>query len=66
MVRVPGEPGVWVFVAVAQLIFAFFLPGDIAWPAVPILSLLTMIAAVTRAYQDAERLRTTDERQPPT
>lgn len=65
MVRVPGEPGVWVFVAVAQMIVVFFLPGNIILPAAPILSLLAMIAAVTRAYQDAEQLRTTDEHQPP-
>jgi hypothetical protein len=64
MVRVPGEPGVWVFVAAAQLGAVYILPG--IWPAVPILSLIAMIAAVTRAYQDAERLRTTEEHQPPT
>jgi hypothetical protein len=66
MVRVPGEPGVWVFVAVAQMIVIFFLPGNIIWPAIPILSLLAMIAAVTRAYQDAERLHIKEEDQPPT
>ncbi|MGN9786053.1 hypothetical protein ACTMTF_31815 [Nonomuraea sp. ZG12] len=66
MVRVPGEPGVWVFVAAAPMGFVFFLPGGIVWPVVPILSLLAMIAAVTRAYQDAERLRTPDEHRPPT
>ncbi|MFI7453890.1 hypothetical protein ACIBQX_40820 [Nonomuraea sp. NPDC049714] len=66
MVRVPGEPGVWVFVAAAQMGFVFFLPGGIVWPVVPILSLLAMIAAVIRAYQDAEQLHITDELQPPT
>jgi hypothetical protein len=66
MVRVPGEPGVWVFVSAAPLVLAYILPGDIVWPAVPVLSLLAMIAAVTRAYQDAEQLRTTNEHQPPT
>lgn len=66
MVRVPGEPGVWVFVSAASLVLVYVLPSGVIWPAVPVLSLLAMIAAVTRAYQDAERLRTTDEHQPPT
>jgi uncharacterized membrane protein YhhN len=52
-VRVPGSPGVWVAVSVAQLVLYLHLPGKIAWPITPILALVAMIAAVTRAYQDA-------------
>ncbi|GAA1017298.1 hypothetical protein Aple_033610 [Acrocarpospora pleiomorpha] len=61
MVRVPGAPGFWVFVAAAQVIPAFYLPGNIVWPTVPIIALSAMTAAVTRAYQDVAQLRTEEE-----
>jgi hypothetical protein len=61
MVRVPGTPGFWVFVAAAQLIPAFSLPGNTIWPTVPLIALAAMTAAVTRAYQDVAQLRTAEE-----
>ncbi|MGI5273265.1 hypothetical protein ACQEUU_29235 [Nonomuraea sp. CA-218870] len=57
MVRVPGKPGLWVIVAVAQLPVAYYLPGRVSWPMVPLIALAAMIAAVTRAYQDAAQYR---------
>ncbi|MEO3857960.1 hypothetical protein [Acrocarpospora sp. B8E8] len=61
MVRVPGAPGFWVSVAAAQVIPAFYLPGNTIWPTVPIIALAAMTAAVTRAYQDVAQLRTGEE-----
>ncbi|WP_433437579.1 hypothetical protein [Nonomuraea sp. CA-141351] len=61
--RVPGTPGFWVFLAAAQLLPAWYVSGEIGWLVAPVVALLAMIAAVTRAYQDAARLRT--EEKPP-
>ncbi|MEV0236565.1 hypothetical protein [Nonomuraea sp. NPDC050786] len=62
--RVPGTSGFWVFLAVAQLVPAWYVPGEIGWLVAPVVALLAMIAAVTRAYQDAARLRTAEEPPP--
>ncbi|MET7332378.1 hypothetical protein [Nonomuraea sp. NPDC005650] len=62
--RVPGTPGFWVFLAAAQLIPAWYASGEIGWIVAPVVALLAMIAAVTRAYQDAARLPTVEESPP--
>ncbi|MEV4114549.1 hypothetical protein [Nonomuraea sp. NPDC049695] len=62
--RVPGTSGFWIFLAVAQLIPAWYIPGETVLLIAPAVALLAMIAAVTRAYQDAACLRTAEEPPP--
>jgi hypothetical protein len=44
-------------VAFAPVLPAFYLPGYLIWPVVLVAGPGAMIAAVTRAYQDAARHR---------
>ncbi|MCT9932694.1 hypothetical protein N5079_21050 [Planotetraspora sp. A-T 1434] len=62
MVRVPGEPGLWVALAASPVLPALFLPGKYVWPVGPLVALAAMFAAVTRAYQDVALIRATQER----
>jgi chromate transport protein ChrA len=52
MVR--GKPGTWVVIAVATVVPVFLMPGVFV-PVALVVALGAMIAAVTRAYQDAAR-----------
>ncbi|MEZ0071074.1 hypothetical protein [Planotetraspora sp. GP83] len=64
MVRIPGEPGLWVALAASPVLPALFLPGKYVWPVGPLVALAAMFAAVTRAYQDAALIRAAQERAP--
>ena len=60
--RVPGKPSLWIFVAVAQLVPAYFISGDLVLRLTPIVALVAMVAAVTRAYQDAALIQAAEDR----
>lgn len=55
MVRLPGPPPFWVSVAALSLLTVVILPGYLVWPLAPVVALIAMAAAVTRAYQDTSR-----------
>ncbi|MFD1547873.1 hypothetical protein [Nonomuraea guangzhouensis] len=58
----PGKPSLWIFVAVAQLVPAYFISGDFVLRLVPVVALVAVVAAVIRAYQDAALIQAAEDR----
>ncbi|MBT2233848.1 hypothetical protein [Nonomuraea sp. NEAU-A123] len=58
----PGTPLLWIFLAAAPLVPVYFLSGELILLAALIVALVAMVAAVTRAYQDAALIQAAEDR----